>query len=93
MCRSIKEFVKSFQQQNKKIDVLVNNASVFVSNDAVTEDGLEVTMQTNYLGPVALMLLLLPKLKESAPSRVVWTTSGLESIGRLPNLDAPGALE
>lgn len=85
--------MQNFQQQNKKLDVLVNNASVFVSNNATTEDGLEVTMQTNYLGPMALMELLLPKLKESAPSRVVWTTSGLESIGRLPDLDKPESLE
>lgn len=50
-------------------------------------------MQTNYHGPMALMQLLMPKLKESAPSRVVWTSSGLESIGSLPDLDSADALE
>ena len=52
-----------------------------------------MTMQTNYHGPMALMQLLMPKLKESAPSRVVWTSSGLESIGSLPDLSNPEALE
>ena len=50
-------------------------------------------MQTNYHGPMALTQLLMPKLKQNAPSRVVWTSSGLESIGSLPNLDNPEALE
>ena len=41
-CRSIKEFVKKVQTQKKPIDILVNNASIFITGDAVTEDGLEV---------------------------------------------------
>jgi short-subunit dehydrogenase involved in D-alanine esterification of teichoic acids len=53
----------------------------------------QVTMQTNYHGPMALMQLLLPKLKDSKPSRVVWTSSGLESIGTLPDLSNLDALE
>lgn len=85
--------MEGFQRKNLPLDALVNNASVFISKDAITEDGLEVAMQTNYLGPFALQELLLPKLKQDAPSRVVWTTSGLESIGHVPDLDKPDSLE
>ncbi|DBB09135.1 TPA: hypothetical protein ACH3X3_007742 [Trebouxia sp. C0006] len=91
--KSIKEFVKNIEEGNKPLDILVNNASIFITGDEVTEDGLEVTMQTNYHGPMALMQLLLPKLKDSKPSRVVWTSSGLESIGTLPDLSNLDALE
>ena len=40
--RSIKDFVKQYQQGNKPLDVLVNNASIFIGKDEKTEDGLEV---------------------------------------------------
>ena len=40
--RSIKEFVKKYQEGNKHLDVLVNNASIFIGKDAMTENGLEV---------------------------------------------------
>ena len=34
--------MKKVQTQKKPIDILVNNASIFITGDAVTEDGLEV---------------------------------------------------
>ena len=40
--RSIKEFVKTYQEGNKRLDILVNNASIFIGKDDMTEDGLEV---------------------------------------------------
>lgn len=40
--RSIKEFVKNYLESNKRLDILVNNASIFIGKDAMTEDGLEV---------------------------------------------------
>lgn len=40
--RSIKEFVKNYQESNTHLDILVNNASIFIGKDAMTEDGLEV---------------------------------------------------
>ena len=41
-CRSIKQFVKNYEQSNKLLDILVNNASIFITEDGLTEDGLEV---------------------------------------------------
>ena len=48
VCRSIKEFVKKIEQGNKPLDILVNNASIFITGDEVTEDGLEVCFFTVY---------------------------------------------
>lgn len=51
---------------------LVNNAGIFYAEPADTDDGIEVTFQTNYLSPFLLTLLLLPALRfNSTGSRVI----------------------
>jgi NAD(P)-dependent dehydrogenase (short-subunit alcohol dehydrogenase family) len=54
-----------------RIDVLVNNAGLVLSERAETVDGYEATFAINHLGPFLLTTLLLPRLVESAPARIV----------------------
>src|SRR5947209_10387350 len=73
-----------------RIDVLVNNAGAIFSSRRLTDDGIEQTWALNHLAPFLLTNLLLDGLKQSAPARVVTTSSDAHSGARIPfdDLDA-----
>ena len=54
-----------------RIDVLVNNAGLVLTDRTETVDGFEATFATNHLGPFLLTRLLTDRLVASAPARVV----------------------
>jgi NAD(P)-dependent dehydrogenase (short-subunit alcohol dehydrogenase family) len=58
-----------------RIDVLVNNAGAMNAVRKTTVDGYEATLAVNHLAPFLLTNLLLPKLRASAPARVVTVAS------------------
>lgn len=57
------------------IDLLINSAGVMYPPRQSTEDGFELTMATNHLGPFALTGLLLDRLLTVPGSRVVTVSS------------------
>ena len=63
-------------EEEDSIDVLVNNVGVLLPERVVTEEGLEKTFAVDLAGHFLLTNLLIPKLVDSAPSRVVNVTSG-----------------
>jgi retinol dehydrogenase-14 len=66
-----------------RIDVLVNNAGTAFSRRTETADGLEATLATNHLGGLLLTELLSARLVESAPARIVFTSSGAHYSGTM----------
>ncbi len=58
-----------------RLDVLLNNAGVYVPERHTTVDGVEETFAVNHLAPFLLTHELLDLLKASAPSRVVTVSS------------------
>jgi dehydrogenase/reductase SDR family member 12 len=58
------------------VHVLVNSAGVMTQERALSVDGIELTLATNVIGPFLLTNLLIPRLKESAPARVINVSSG-----------------
>ncbi len=72
---SVRELVHDFRARYKKLNVLINNAGIFLPKRNQTVDGLEATFATNHLGHFLLTNLLLDILKTSAPSRIINLTS------------------
>jgi NAD(P)-dependent dehydrogenase (short-subunit alcohol dehydrogenase family) len=75
----VKRMAEEILARVSRLDVLVNNAGVFLLDRKVTADGLEMNFQVNYLSPFLLTNLLLPLLKKSAPARIVSVSSALHS--------------
>ena len=68
---SVRAFAKLINETEERVDILVNNAGVGPGPLQITKDGYESIFQVNYLSHFLLTLLLLEKIKKSAPSRIV----------------------
>jgi NAD(P)-dependent dehydrogenase (short-subunit alcohol dehydrogenase family) len=69
--QQVRRAADEYKAKHDRLDVLVNNAGVFVPERHVTADGLEETFALNHLGYFLLTQELLPVLKASGPSRIV----------------------
>ena len=72
---SVRAFAKLINETEERLDILVNNAGLGAAPYWVTKDGYESIFQVNYLSHFLLTLLLLEKIKKSAPSRIVNVSS------------------
>jgi NAD(P)-dependent dehydrogenase (short-subunit alcohol dehydrogenase family) len=71
---SVRTCAAAFLATGDPLDVLMNNAGV-AGQQGITEDGFELTFGVNHLGHFLLTTLLLDRLRESAPSRIVNVSS------------------
>lgn len=81
--KSVRSFATHTLDTQEQLDVLINNAGAIGLPDRLTEDGLNLTMQVNYFGAFLLTYLLLPLLKNSAPSRIINGSASSMYIGHL----------
>lgn len=70
---SVRSFAAQYAEEVGKVNLLINNAGTRQAC-STTEDGIEISFQTNYLGHFLLTKLLLPLLRQGSPSRVVHVT-------------------
>jgi NAD(P)-dependent dehydrogenase (short-subunit alcohol dehydrogenase family) len=72
---SVREAADEIRSACSRLDLLINNAGVMQVPYQRTEDGFELTLATNHLGPFALTGLLVDRLLATAGSRVVTVSS------------------
>lgn len=88
--RQVRALAEQVLAAYPRLDVLVNNVGGYWAHRHPTEDGLERTFAVNHLAPFLLTNLLLDRLRESAPARVVTVSSGAQSMGRIDFDDLQG---
>jgi NAD(P)-dependent dehydrogenase (short-subunit alcohol dehydrogenase family) len=81
---SVRRLAAEVLDRYPRLDVLVNNAGAVHTTRRITEDGIELTWAVNHLAPFLLTNLLLARLKESAPARIVTTSSEAHRGARMP---------
>jgi NAD(P)-dependent dehydrogenase (short-subunit alcohol dehydrogenase family) len=80
----VEEFAAGMIADGVPIDLLLNNAGVMAPPTRMTTaDGFELQFGSNFLGPFALTLRLLPLLLSASAPRVVTMSSGAANVGRI----------
>ncbi|MCR8631321.1 MULTISPECIES: SDR family oxidoreductase [Paenibacillus] len=80
---TIARAVRQIEEQFTKLDVLVNNAGVFLDNappSQLDSSLLRQTFETNFFGMFAVTQGMLPLLRKSEAGRIVNMSSGLGSL-------------
>jgi retinol dehydrogenase-14 len=72
---AVRELAGELLAAYPRIDVLVNNAGTVFDKRRLTDDGIESTFAVNHLAGFLLTELLLERVEESAPARIVITSS------------------
>jgi NAD(P)-dependent dehydrogenase (short-subunit alcohol dehydrogenase family) len=81
---SVREFSDGLLGDGNPVDLLVNNAGVMAPPTRMTTaDGFELQFGSNFLGPFALTLRLLPVVLAAPAPRVVTMSSGVANFGRI----------
>jgi len=88
---SVRRLASEALERYQRIHVLVNNAGAIFERRELTEDGIERTWALNHLAPFLLTNLLLERLKQSAPARVITTASDAHKGARVPFDDLAAA--
>lgn len=76
-----------------KISALINNAGIWMMKSELNADGIERSFYVNHLAPFLLTNLLMERLKESSPSRIVNVNAGLYVFGHVDLERTPYGLD
>jgi NAD(P)-dependent dehydrogenase (short-subunit alcohol dehydrogenase family) len=80
---AIRKMADEVRKNYQKLDVLINNAAVYMETRTLTEDGNEKTFQVNYLSHFLLTHLFLDLLKNADNGRIINVSSVVHQSARL----------
>ncbi|XP_069692126.1 retinol dehydrogenase 12-like [Periplaneta americana] len=80
---SVRRCAQEILNKTDKIHLLVNNAGVMACPQNKTEDGFELQFGVNHLGHFLFTCLLLPRIIQSAPARIVTVSSYALKFGKM----------
>jgi len=70
-------------EKYQDIRTLINNAGVWQTKCVINADGLKTTFMVNHVAPFILSNLLLDRLRQNAPARIVNVNAGLYIKGKV----------
>ncbi len=73
----VRDLAADLRRRYERLDVLVNNAGVYLPDRRTTGDGLEETFAVNHLAHFILTHELLDLLRKGGPARIVNVSSGM----------------
>lgn len=73
--KSVRECAQKILDSEPQLNILVNNAGVMMCPKGKTEDGFDIQFGTNHLAHFLLTMLLLPRIINSKPARIVTVSS------------------
>lgn len=72
---SVRQAALDIADRYNRIDVLLNNAGLYIGKEQYSPEGIELTFATNHLGPFLLTNLLLDLLRKSDQPRIITVSS------------------
>ncbi len=79
----VADMARHLAAQLAQLDVLINNAGVYMVERKISKDGYEMTLAVNHIAHFLLTALMLPLLKRSPGARVVTVSSIAHQGGRI----------
>ena len=91
--QSCKKLIDRIKKEHSDINVLINNAGIWMTEKQLNEDDLEKSFMVNYIAPYLLCKGLFPTLKQNQPARIVNVNAGLYVKGKLDIEKTPYGLD
>lgn len=76
------ELAHAIRQRYSDLQILINNAGVWMTSLVLNEDGIEQSFMVNHVAPYLLTKELLPILTSNKPARIVNVNAGLYVNGK-----------